>query len=186
MAPEIRRQILLAGLAVILAFVIYRAWSSTSEAPAQSSNGTTTDAGRGAASTSRKPTGVAPDVHLNALALERPKPGASDRNLFRFNSSRPRPTAPPSSTGPRPPVAPPGPIAPAGPPPIALKFVGLVERREQSERIAVLRDTIGHIFYGAEGAVIEGRYRIVRIGVESIEMSYLDGRGRQTIRMTGG
>lgn len=84
------------------------------------------------------------------------------------------------------PVTPPGRGAPAGPPAITLKFVGLVERREQSERIAVLRDTVGHIFYGAEGAVIEGRYRIVRIGAESIEITYLDGRGRQTIRLSGG
>jgi hypothetical protein len=30
-----------------------------------------------------------------------------------------------------------------------------------------------------------GQYRILRIGAESIEMSYLDGRGRQTIRLTG-
>jgi hypothetical protein len=188
MAPESPRQIGLAGLAVILAFVVYRVWSSTSAAPAQSSNGTTTDAGSGTASTSRRPAGVgAPDVHLSALSLVRPKPGESDRNLFRFNSPRPRPPVTPpasASTGPRNPVT--GPVTPAGPPAITLKFVGLVERREQSERIAVLRDTIGHIFYGAEGAVIEGRYRILRIGAESIEMSYLDGQGRQTIRMSGG
>jgi hypothetical protein len=40
--------------------------------------------------------------------------------------------------------------------------------------------------YGKEGDVIDGRYRIVRIGVESIELTYLDGRGRQTIRLSGG
>ena len=40
-------------------------------------------------------------------------------------------------------------------------------------------------YYGREGEVIEGRYRIVKIGVESIELAYLDGRGRQTIRQTG-
>ena len=39
--------------------------------------------------------------------------------------------------------------------------------------------------HGKEGDIIEGRYRIVRIGDESIEMEYLDGRGRQTIRLTG-
>src|SRR4029077_14800269 len=136
MAPESRRQILLAGLAMILAFVIYRAWSSTSAGPAQTSNGTTSDSGRRTASTRGKPAGVeAPDVHLSALALQRPKPVESDRNLFRFHSSRPTPTeTPPSSTGPRIPVAPTGPAAPAGPPAITLKFLGLVERREQSER----------------------------------------------------
>jgi hypothetical protein len=67
-----------------------------------------------------------------------------------------------------------------------LRFIGVVERTEKSQRIAVLRDTVGHIFSGPEGSIIEGRYRIVRIGNESIEMSYLDGGGRQTIRMSGG
>jgi hypothetical protein len=41
------------------------------------------------------------------------------------------------------------------------------------------------MFHGYEGAIIDGRYRIVRIGVESIEMTYVDGGGRQTIRLTG-
>jgi len=44
---------------------------------------------------------------------------------------------------------------------------------------------MGNILRGAEGDVIEGRWRIVKIGVESIDMAYLDGRGRQTIRLTG-
>jgi hypothetical protein len=39
--------------------------------------------------------------------------------------------------------------------------------------------------YGKEGDIIDGRYRIVRIGAESIELTYLDGRGRQTIRLSG-
>jgi hypothetical protein len=33
--------------------------------------------------------------------------------------------------------------------------------------------------------VIEGRYRIVKIGVESIVMEYVDGTGRQTIPLRG-
>ena len=51
-------------------------------------------------------------------------------------------------------------------------------------RVAILSDARG-VYYGREGEVIEGRYRIVKIGVESIELTYLDGRGRQTIRQTG-
>ena len=50
--------------------------------------------------------------------------------------------------------------------------------------MAVLSDARG-VYYGREGDIIEGRYRIVKIGVESIELEYLDGRGRQTIRQTG-
>jgi hypothetical protein len=39
--------------------------------------------------------------------------------------------------------------------------------------------------HGKEGDIIDGRYRILKIGTESIDMAYLDGRGRQTIRLTG-
>ena len=39
-------------------------------------------------------------------------------------------------------------------------------------------------YQAAKADIIEGRYRILQIGVESIEMAYLDGRGRQTIRLS--
>ena len=39
--------------------------------------------------------------------------------------------------------------------------------------------------HGKEGDIIDGRYRILKIGTESIELVYLDGRGKQTIRLTG-
>ena len=55
----------------------------------------------------------------------------------------------------------------------------------QSKRIAALVDSIGRAFQGGEGDVVAGQYRILKIGVESIEVAYLDGRGRQTIRLTG-
>ena len=83
-------------------------------------------------------------------------------------------------------TAPPAPIVPAGPPPpppITLKFIGIVKKADGT-RIAVLSDGKRPI-YGVEGQEIEGRYRILKIGLESIEMSYIDGRGRQTIRLNG-
>jgi hypothetical protein len=50
--------------------------------------------------------------------------------------------------------------------------------------MAVLSDNRG-VYWGREGDTIEGRYRIVRIGTESIELAHLDGNGRQTIRLSG-
>ena len=38
---------------------------------------------------------------------------------------------------------------------------------------------------GREGETVLGQYRIVKIGVESVTMEYLDGRGRQQIPMRG-
>jgi hypothetical protein len=71
------------------------------------------------------------------------------------------------------------------PAPIPLRFIGIVESPAQSKRIAALVDSTGHAYQGAEGDIVAGQYRVLKIGVESIEMSYLDGRGRQTIRLSG-
>jgi hypothetical protein len=188
MASERRKQILLTCLAVALAAVMYRAWSTTSATTALTSNGG--PAGRTPANANRAATsaanGEAPDVHLRKLGVERPKQLDADRNVFRFKPKAvppppPRVAAP--TTGPSAPGPPPG---PPPPPAIALKFIGIVERPERSEKFAVLRDAVGHVFSGSEGAIIEGRFLILRIGTESIEMAYLDGRGRQTIRLSGG
>ena len=70
-------------------------------------------------------------------------------------------------------------------PPITLKFIGVVEPPPPGKRLAVLSDGRGSPVYGHEGETVLGQYRILRIGAESIEMSYLDGRGRQTIRLSG-
>jgi len=126
-------------------------------------------------------------VHLDALQSERPKPESVERNLFRFKQKAPPPPPPVVKR----PEAPPPPVVPAGPPPppplapITLKFIGIVEAPSHGEKIAILSDGRNAPFYGKEGAIIEGRYRILKIGVESVELAYADGRGRQTIRLTG-
>jgi hypothetical protein len=76
------------------------------------------------------------------------------------------------------------PPPPPPPPPIPLKFIGIVQA--PSQKLAVLSDATTHdVFYGREGDIVDGRFRILRIGVESIEMAYADGRGRQSIRLSG-
>ena len=47
------------------------------------------------------------------------------------------------------------------------------------------RDNGGDIVNGKEGDIIDGRYRLLKIGVESADLAYVDGRGRQTIRLSG-
>lgn len=187
MATERQRQIALGVVLVVLAFVLYRAVTSlgtTSTTAATSSGSTSSSNGRARAARSvriAEPPATAPDVHLRALDDERPKPIAGERDLFRFRPKPPPPPAPP-------PVVRNTPTAPAGPPappPIPLKFIGIVEAPTQSKRIAALVDSTGHPFQGREGDVVAGQYRILKIGVESIEMTYLDGRGRQTIRLSG-
>ena len=76
---------------------------------------------------------------------------------------------------------------PSGPPPvppIPLKLIGVVERAN-GVKWAVLTDGKSGPMYGKDGDIIDGRYAILRIGTESVEMTYTDGRGRQVIRLTG-
>jgi hypothetical protein len=176
----------LAALAVILALVIVRMWPGTSTAPAATSNRAETPRGaRQGKSVSAAP--GPPVVHLDALQSERPRPESVERNLFRFKEKAP-PPPPPVATRPEPPPPPMVPTGPPPPPPLApitLKFIGIVEAPSHGEKIAILSDGRNAPFYGKEGAIIEGRYRILKIGVESVELAYADGRGRQTIRLTG-
>jgi hypothetical protein len=51
--------------------------------------------------------------------------------------------------------------------------------------MAAFSDARGNTFTGKEGDVLEGRYRLLRIGQDSVDLAYLDGRGQQSIRMTG-
>jgi hypothetical protein len=129
------------------------------------------------------------DVKLEALKVERVEPTDTPRNPFRFAPKAPPPPPPrpggaatPGSLTPS--VAVPAvPSGPPPPPPITLKFIGSVEKADGT-KIAVLSDGRRPI-YGVEGQELDGQYRILKIGLESLEIAYLDGRGRQTIRLTG-
>lgn len=185
MGTDRGKQLMLGVLLLALVVIGYRTIATTSPTASLTSNGPRAAAPptKGAAATGP----AAPDVHLDVLNSERPKPVDAERNLFRFKAkAAPPPAAPPAGgrSGASPPVAPPAQAGPTPLPPIPLKFIGAVNR-EGKPTIAVLSDGQGPPMYGIEGGTIAGRYRILRIGVESIEMSYLDGRGRQTIRLTG-
>ena len=189
MAVDRKRQVLLGGLAIALAFFIYRGWASPSGAPLSSSNGSVT-----ATAASRRQTAAgaatAPDVNLEKLEAERPKPGEAERDLFRFKPKPPPPRPPaaptPARVEPSPAAAPDAPPPPPPLPPITLKFIGLIGPAAEVPKIAVLTDGKGLPVYGKEGDIILGQFRLIRIGAESVDLSYLDGRGRQTVRLSGG
>jgi len=173
-----REQIVLGVLVVVLALAAYRAWVQTSPAAAPASN----ERGRTARADQKGTPTAAPEVHLGQLQEEHPKP-QSARNLFRNKPKAPPPAPPRPPVAPQPPPGPQTPTGPPPPPPITLKFLGVLG--SGADKMAVLSDGVGSPVSGKEGATILGRYKILRIGEESIEMAYLDGRGRTTIRMTG-
>jgi hypothetical protein len=170
-----RLGVLLALLAVIAAVAVYSNWPSAADSggPARAS------APRGGPAT---PQTTAPDVHSEALRAERVRPGMVERDLFRFKPKYVPP--PPAPATARAPVQPPVPSGPPPVPPIGLKFIGVLEPASGG-RIAILSDGRGAPIYGKEGEAVLGQYRILRIGAESIELEYIDGRGRQSIRLSG-
>jgi hypothetical protein len=198
-APSKRPRPLVLGLlgAVVAAIVIYGVWplfSAASPRPAPSNQ----------PREQRKPLAgsTAPgslDVRLEDLKQPPPEPAGADRNPFRFYVKPPPPPPPPPRVPkpgdkdyvpppPPPRVLQPGdpgyvPPPPPPPPPIPLKFIGTLE--QGTKKVAIFSDGRGLPIYGREGETVLGQYRIVRIGVESVVMEYLDGRGRQTIPMRG-
>lgn len=179
MASDRKQYAMLAALLIVLAgMAAYALWPRTpAAAPSQSSN-----VGRLAANGASQ--AAAPEVHIGALTGDKPQPAGANRDLFKFKPKAP-PPAPRPSEAPRAPVAPPPPRSsgPTPPPPIALKFIGYFEA-PGGKKIASLTDGRG-VVNAREGDTVLGQYKIWRIGVESIDISYLDGRGRTTIRMTG-
>ncbi|HEY1308350.1 MAG TPA: hypothetical protein VGF24_32600 [Vicinamibacterales bacterium] len=178
-----RRSIVLIGLllAVLAGFVFLRP-----------SGEPTTGAGPAGTAASRsaqaKAEASVPDVRLDLLRHDEGTFQSPVRNPFKFErheapveapAVRPRPRrvveAPPEPTGP-----PPDPL----PPPIPLRYIGFMQPTGEG-RIAMLSDGRGSVIPGKEGDVIEGRYRLLRVGNDSADLVYLDGRGRQTIRLSG-
>ena len=185
MATDRRQKIALAVLVVALLVAIYQLWPTTSATPGPTSNRQAGPRGA-AAATKGEPQVTPPDVHLDSLNADKPKPVASDRNLFRF---KPKAPPPPPPTVTRPVDAVPAPSVPIGPPPppavppIPLKFIGIMG--PENDKIAVLSDGRGGPINGKEGQLVLGQYRILKIGVESVEVAYADGRGRVTLRIQG-
>ena len=152
-------------------------------APAVSTAG----AAPGAATAGGAATGVE-DLQLEALGPGGRADATPARNPFRFEQRRVAGPEPAPASVRRPPLDPPAPFVPSGPqgpPPIPLRFIGFLDEMGDRPRIAVLSDGRGSTFNGREGDIIDGRYRLERIGTESAELVYLDGRGRQTLRLSG-
>jgi hypothetical protein len=130
------------------------------------------------------------DVRLDELKQPPPEVGDAKRNPFRFYvppppPPPPRPVAPPPTVpaGP-PPTQSNNPTAPNYvPPPITLKFIGTAE--QGGKKVAIFSDCKALPVYAAEGQNVLGQYKLLKIGVESVTMSYLDGKGMQTIPMRG-
>jgi hypothetical protein len=174
--------------AVVAVYLVITVWPGKSvEVPAAPSNQPRATTGR-APSEALDPAEL--NVKLDALKEERPQASAVDRNPFKFYVKPAPPPPPPSKTGrgdngagiPQPAPVPVD-TGPPPPPKIPMKFFGIIEPKP-GDKVATFSDC-RTTTYGREGDIIAGQYRLVRVGVESVVMEYLDGRGRETIRLSG-
>ena len=186
MRPKRQRELALGVAAIVLIAVAM--WAMPRDPAPSTTPASNPQPAAGAQASQKQP---AAELDLHALEADRPEPVDSDRNPFRFKS---RPAQMPSPAVIRQQQqeqaaaaqqAATAPVEPPPPPRIPLKYIGeMADPKQPGRRVAILSDARG-VYHGREGDVIEGRYQIVKIGVESIELAYLDGRGRQTIRQTG-
>ena len=77
---------------------------------------------------------------------------------------------------------PPGPPPPPPPPPINLKFFGFASHPGEPKRIFLAQGE--DVFIGAEGDIVDRRYKIVRINPTSVEIEDVLNNNRQTIPLT--
>ena len=125
------------------------------------------------------------DPTLREDLLERSRQIAysgSTRNIFQYY------TPPPPPAPPAPPPPPPQPSEAAGsqsappppPPPVALKFYGIAAPPGSGDKKAFLTDG-DEIIIAQEGETIARFYKIIRIGVNSIELEDSRSKRRQNL-----
>ncbi len=187
---EQRRQLMLLGLLILVALVVWYTQSggaateatiSTSNPPITATPPAIPASGRGGQAGS----GLPETVRLASLD-QVPEQGAVARNPFGFGTppAPPRPPTP-AYVPPTPaPAPPPRPVGPPPLPPIPVKFMGFVEDPARPGKVVALALN-GGVVIAREGDLVDGRYRLVKVGLESIVMAYPDGRGQQTIRLSG-
>lgn len=138
------------------------------------------------------PMSIDPTLRLDLLAkVQGVELQGGQRNLFQFSTAPP----PPALKGPEPLVKPKTPQevaaqqqAPAGPagtvkpppPPINLKYYGYSSIRGETRRRAFFLDG-EDILVATEGDVVKKRYRVVRIGVNSVVMEDTESKSQQTL-----
>lgn len=121
-----------------------------------------------------------PELRLKLLeSSEGTKYEGTGRNIFvPALEAIPAPITP-GMAKPGPPPPPPG---PPPPPPINLKFFGFASHAGEPKRVFLAQgDTV---FIGAEGEIVDRRYKIVRINPNSVEIEDVLNNNRQTIPLT--
>jgi hypothetical protein len=179
--PQRRRQLTLLALMIAALGILLWRYVGSDPAAQTTSKGSAQPSAPVVINTGNLPQAV--DLGKLEPVPEIPENG---RNLFRFGE---RPQPPPPKPQPAPPPPPPiqqPPPGPVGPPPIQLKLIGITNGGD-GRPVAVLKDPkTGATFMGNEGMIVDGQYKIIKVGITSAVLSYVDGQGQRTIPLGSG
>jgi hypothetical protein len=132
------------------------------------------------------PDTIDPTIRLDVLrAAQNVTYSGRGRDIFRETVDIPKPVQPPIAqkpAGPPPPVCPGDPRCP--PPPINLRFYGFASKPGEPKKIFLQQGD--DIFIAGEGDVVDRRYKVLHIGVNSVDIQDLLNNNTQTIPLTQG
>jgi hypothetical protein len=143
------------------------------------------------------PATIDPTLRLDLIAkLQNVEPPPAIRNIFQYGAAPPPPAPagktvelpknPPTITINRPPPPPPGPPpTPPAPtaPPMTFKYYGYKVSKSDGRKEAFLLDGDDIIIAGENDSVKRGRYKVVRIGVNSITIEDTQFKSTQTLQL---
>lgn len=105
------------------------------------------------------------------------------RNIFRAQAEDiPQPKFPANIDGKKEPPTPP--TGPPPPPPINLKFYGFANKPGEPKRIFLTKGD--DVFIAREGEIVDHRYKVVRININSVEIEDVLSNNHQSIPLTPG
>jgi hypothetical protein len=174
-----RRRLLLMGAALVLMAAAWFKWGGGPEyvVPQTTGPAATSKPAVQPRPNARKTGPVLPEKLRLAEMETVPDEPQAGRNLFQFGM-HPLPPAPKMTPTPTPIYTPPPAPTPPPIPPVPLSLTTVFE--SDGKLRAYLHDKAGNTFEGVEGAVIDGRYRLLRVGTTSVVLTYLDGTGQVT------
>ena len=127
-----------------------------------------------------------PVIDFARIANPPPAPGLGTRDLFDFAAPPPTPIPSPlprviveQPTGPAPVTVP----TPPPLPPLNIKYIGAVERR--GVKVAMLMTDRGEVLTGQAGELVANRVRIVKIGLESVDIQEVGSEQVRRIPLKG-
>lgn len=125
-----------------------------------------------------------PEIGMDRLARRPPPAAAGSRDLFAFSTPPPTPALPPP-----PPVVernqvPDAPPPPPTPPPLNVKCIGTVDNG-RGTKVAVFMTDAKEVVTGGVGETVLSRFKVMRIGLESVDVQDLGGEQLRRLPVRG-